>query len=161
MPSRPASLERPPQGVSALVAFLLLMAVVGVGVADARRTIGPGSGEADFIAWLMPLGGVVGYVLARSSLSLFAAHALGAAVGTVLILGAVSTALVGADLLAWADLDEVGRRMTVLWEDLLRLTLPAGSEDGQRPWGFAMLVLGGLCWATAQFGAMSLFRHGR
>ena len=158
---RPGALERPPQGISALVAFLLLMAVVGIAVADARRTIGPGSSETDYIAWLMPLGGLVGYVVARSSFSLFMAHAIGAAVGTFAILAALSAALVGSDMLTWPGVDEVGRRMSVLWDDLIALTLPATPGDGQRPWGFAMLVLSALCWTTAQFGAMSLFRHGR
>jgi Transglutaminase-like superfamily/Domain of unknown function (DUF4129) len=158
---RPGSLERPPQGISALVAFLLLMAVVGIAVADARRTIGPGSNETDYIAWLMPLGGLVGYIVARSSFSLFMAHAIGAAAGTIAILAALSAALVGSDVLSLPGIDEVGRRMSVLWDDLIALTLPATPGDGQRPWGFAMLVLSALCWATAQFGAMSLFRHGR
>jgi hypothetical protein len=159
--SRPGFLTPPAQGYSALVAFLLLTAVVGIAVADARRTVAPGSHETDFIAWLTVLGGLIGYALARSSLSLLGAHVIGAAIGAAAILLALSAAITGTSLLAWPDVDEVGRRMTALWDDLVLLTLPTTSGDGQRPWGFAMLVLGALCWTTAQFGAMSIFRHGR
>ena len=67
---RPGFLTTPAQGFSALAAFLLLMGLVGVAVADARRTVGPGSHETDFIAWLTILSAVIGYVVARSSLPL-------------------------------------------------------------------------------------------
>jgi transglutaminase-like putative cysteine protease len=158
---RPGFLTPPRQGFSALAAFLLLMFIVGTAVADARRTVAPGSHETDFIAWLTVLGGVVGYVVARSALPLAGAHAVGAAVGTVAILVGLASAIVGADPLAWPDAGEVVRRMAALWDDLVLLTNPQTSGAGPRPWGFAMLVLGALCWTSAQFGAMSLFRHGR
>jgi transglutaminase-like putative cysteine protease len=158
---RPAILQAPPQGASSLVVYLVMLLVVGVAVADARRLVAPASGETAGIPVLMVAAGLIGFVLARSSLGILRAHLLGAAVGTCLILLSVAARVVGAPHALALDAAVVSQRVEALWVEIVRLSA-AGADAGlQERWPLALLVLAAICWTTGQFGAFSLFRYDR
>ncbi|CAN5785942.1 hypothetical protein BH23CHL8_BH23CHL8_23730 [soil metagenome] len=160
-PTRPSILVAPPQGASSLLIYLLMLLVVGIAVADARRLVAPGSVETISIPVLMVVAGLTGFVLARSSLGVLRVHLFGAVVGTTLILMTVAARVVEAPHALTLDAAVVTGRMQALWEEIIRLS-EAGPEAGlEDRWPLALLVLAAICWTTGQFGAASIFRYDR
>jgi len=107
------------------------------------------------------VAGLVGFILARSSMGLVRSHVIGAATGAVLLLLVAGSAVIeGADPLPldWAGLND---RIAEVWVRLDHDVAAYLGDTAQAPTMATFLVLGAICWTTAQFSAFSVFRHGR
>ena len=161
LPALPRVLRRPASGWSSLLVLLSLLVVVGAALADSRdlaMTRGSGGGG---LVLLMVTAGLVGFVLARSAIGVLAAHAVGAAVGAVLLLSMAGALAVPdgpstghAPLLLLTRIDGLA---PLLERDVRVFLGGAGPASAT----MAFLVLGAICWATAQFSTFSVFRHER
>jgi len=158
----PEVLRRPEQGWSSLLLLLGLLTVVGISLADSRLIdIGEQDRTGSLLVVLLA-GGLIGFLLARSSIGVVRAHLIGAGAAAFVLLMIVAAAVQQSGTLlpaGWAELQ--------LWVSELGVKLDAGIaefvEDGtaQPPPEATFLVLGAICWTTAQFSAFSIFRYGR
>jgi transglutaminase-like putative cysteine protease len=140
-----------------LVGFMALM--MALAIDDTAWVIGD-SDLTDFL-WIATLGGALaGFLGAKVGWNRWVAHALGASFAAVLmplLVGQVlaETLGLGSTSLGWqfhATADQAARA----WDDLVVLKL-----QQTRAIGHYLLVLGLLCWGTAQFAASAVFRHHR
>jgi transglutaminase-like putative cysteine protease len=138
-----------------------MLLVTGLSLADARALPGTGGWGGSGLIIVLLSAGLVGFVLARSRLGLVTAHGAGAVAGTILLL------LTAAALMA-PDGPAVSLRADVLHERAQALGVSLEHElrrflvdEGPPPTGLAFLLLGLVCWTTAQFGAFAIFRYER
>ncbi len=157
----PVVLRRPEQGWSSLLLLLGMLVVLGVSVADSRPLVLPGSGSlTDSLPVLMLVAGLISFLLARSSLGVVRAHVLGAAIAALVLLLVAGGGLTGQSPLPLA-LDGVGERIGAVWTRLDTDISGFIAEEVTTPTIMTFLVLGAICWTTAQFGAFSVFRYDR
>jgi transglutaminase-like putative cysteine protease len=154
-------LGRPSSGWSSLLTFLGMLLVTGLALADSRAFPGRGGAGGSALVLVLLAGGLVGFVVARSRMGLFAGHAAGALAGALLLL-VMAGALLAPDGPAVNLRPEViadrARDLSVALEDELRRFLV---DEGPSPTGLAFLMLGLVCWTTAQFAAFTVFRYER
>ncbi len=166
----PRLLGAPEQGWSSLLLMLGLLLLLGLSIADGRPLVlVPGqTPPTDALPVLMLAGGLIGYLLARSSLGVVRAHVLGATAAAMLLLLVAGGSLLGeaaTPLASWAAVTE---RIEAVWGrldsdvaaivDYLAEDEPGG---GLAPTVATFLVFGAVCWTTAQFSAFSVFRYDR
>jgi transglutaminase-like putative cysteine protease len=143
--------------------MLGMLVVLGVSIADSRPlALGPGDhSQTSLLPGLMLAAGTVGFLLARSSIGVVRAHVLGAIVAAfVLLMVAGAATLESASPLpdGW---DALTARVAAVWQ---RLDADVGSyldDATTTPKVATFLVLGAICWTTAQFSAFSIFRYDR
>ncbi len=156
----PAVFRRPEQGWSSLLLLLAMLVLVGVSVGDARLPMIDGNEVGRSFVVVMLAGGLIGFVLARSSLGVVRAHLISAAIGATLLL-----------LVAAAAVDDRGHVLPASWEEFtasmallsarVQADLDPAAAAGTIPAVVSYLLLGAICWTTAQFSAFSIFRYGR
>jgi transglutaminase-like putative cysteine protease len=138
-----------------------MLMVTGLSLADARALAGSGGWGGSGLVVILVAGGLVGFVLANSRLGMLAAHGTGAFAGALLLL-VTAGALMSPDgpaVSLQADVLMVrAQSLAVSLEEELRRFLV---DEGPPPTGLAFLLLGLVCWTTAQFGAFALFRYER
>jgi transglutaminase-like putative cysteine protease len=158
----PEVLRRPEQGWSSLLLLLGLLTVVGISLTDSRMIDIGGQDRTESLLVVLLAGGLIGFLLARSSIGVVRAHLIGAAAAAFVLLMIVAAAVQQSGTLlpaGWAELQ--------LWVSALGEKLDTGIaafvDDGtaQPPPEATFLVLGAICWTTAQFSAFSIFRYGR
>jgi transglutaminase-like putative cysteine protease len=168
----PQALTHPATGWSSLLLLLGMLALVGVALADSRALAMSGGSGGEGLVLLMLLGGLAGYAVARSSLGLLTAQLAGAAIGALVILAVAAMLAVpggapggGASYAVDpSSLVSSMQRLAITIERDLRgflVASGAGGPSGAAPANLAFLLLAGLCWTTAQFSSMAVFRHGR
>ena len=158
---RPEVLTRPEQGWSSLLLLVGMLVVLGLSVANSRPLPLPGVGSlTDSLPSVMLGAGLIGYLLARSSLGVVRAHTVGAVVAAFVLLLIAGGALTTEP--PWpADLGGIGERITAVWMRLDADISGLLSAEITTSMVTVYLVLGALCWTTAQFGAFSVFRYDR
>lgn len=157
----PNVLRRPEQGWSSLVLLMGILVLLAVSVTDARLyALGDADPGAALVV-MMIAAGLLGYVLARSSLGVVRSHLLGATVGASLLLLFTGSALQPDIGLVPTSLDQLGDTMVLLnlqvVDDLEAMRLEENPVLAVVPF----LILGGICWTTAQFSTFSVFRYVR
>ena len=154
-------LTRPEQGWSSLLLLMGLLLIVAISVTSSRRlALGDQEPTGSLVVATLAAG-LIGYLLARSGLGLARAHVLGASAGAFVLLMIAGAAVAGEAQVLALDVESLRQRMHDLaaW---LEVELDLFLGDAQAPPATTtFLVLGALCWATAQFSAFSVFRHGR
>lgn len=138
-----------------------MLVLLGVSVADSRPLELPDGGSLSAtLPVIMVASGLIGYLLARSSLGVVRAHVLGALLAAIVLLLVAGAALLGQSPLP-TELAGIGERVSAVW---MRLDADIGlliAEEIATSTVTVYLVLGALCWTTAQFGAFSVFRYDR
>ena len=160
---RPAVLQRPEQGWSSLLLMLGLLFMLGLSIADSRSPALGVAGEspATVLIVVMLAAGLIGFVLARSSLGVVRAHLLGAAAAVfVLLMVAGTVRLEGLSPMP-LSLEGLTDRVSVVWIQLESDVTEYLQGDIATPPMATFLVLGAICWTTAQFSAFSIFRYDR
>ena len=158
---RPEVLTRPEPGWSSLLLLLGMLVVLGVSVANSRPLPLPDPGSlTDSLPLVMLAAGLIGYLLARSSLGVVRAHTVGAVVAALVLLLIAGSALTAQPPLPM-DLGGVGERMAAVWMRLDADVSDLLSGEIATSMLTVYLVLGAICWTTAQFGAFSVFRYDR
>ncbi len=156
----PALLQRPEQGWSSLLLLLGMLVVVGLTVAETAPLVLGETDRSDTMVATMLAAGLIGFLLARSHLGVVRAHFIGATAAAVVLLLVAGAALAGATTLLPLEWAEVGERLSLLrvevQADLARAEQGVGSTTA-----VTFLVLGAICWTTAQFSAFSIFRYDR
>lgn len=156
----PNLLQRPVQGWASLLLLLAMLGLVGASVADARLLELGTAGRSSSLMGLLIAGGLIGFVLARSTLGVVRAHIIGAAIGASLILlvaGAAVQDRNGVLPSSWPDLQAT---MTLLYQHVQEEIRSVDQVAGSVPVA-VFLLFGALCWTTAQFSAFSIFRYDR
>lgn len=154
-------LAQPEQGWSSLLLVLGLLSMVAFSVSSSRRLVLGDEEPTGALMVTMLAAGVIGYLLAQSSLGLVRAHLLGACAAACVLLMVAGAAVAGEAEVLVLDMDVLGGRMQDLSARLeVELGLFLGDAQAA-PATTTFLVLGALCWSTAQFSAFSVFRHGR
>jgi transglutaminase-like putative cysteine protease len=157
----PLVLRHPEQGWSSLALLLGMLVLLGISVADSRPLTVVGAGSlTDSLPPLMLAAGLISYLLARSSLGVVRAHVIGAAVAAVVLLLVAGGGLGGQSPLPVA-LDGLTDRIGAVWTRLDADIDDLVTADRPTPTVTTFLVLGAICWTTAQFGAFSVFRYDR
>jgi len=154
-------LSRPGLGWTSLLLLLGMLLVVGLAVADSRPLAVEGQARSGSLVVTMVAAGLIGYLLARSSLGVVVAHGIGAGAGAFLLLsmagalaaeGGPTAALDGGVLLAQT------RELSADLEREIELYL---GDAGTPPAILTYIVLGAVCWTTAQFSAFTVYRYQR
>jgi transglutaminase-like putative cysteine protease len=149
---RPDVLNRPEQGWSSLLLLLGMLLLLGLSVADLRPFVVIEDGSlTDSLPVVILAGGLVGFLLARSSLGVVRAHIIGATVAALVLLLVAGGWLIDGSPLP-LSLEAVRGRVSAVWLEL------TGDLAGEVT---TYLVMAAICWTTAQFGAFSVFRYGR
>jgi transglutaminase-like putative cysteine protease len=135
-----------------LVAFMTVTAAWSID--DAGWVLGR-SDWTDFLAWTAVLGVVAGFIGSKVGWNRWLAHTLGAVFAALIVPILVGQVLrpgasPGVQYIATAT------AMVQAWDDLVVNGLLATRQTGHH-----LLVLGLLVWATGQFAASAVFRHGR
>jgi hypothetical protein len=156
----PPVLRAPEQGWTSLAALLGMLVLLGASVADSRPLVVLGAGSlSEGLPVIMVAAGLIGYLLARSSLGVVRAHAIGAALAAVLLLLVAGAALLGQSPLPGSS-EAVQASVEAVWIQLDADITSLVAEEITTP-TVTFLVLGSICWTTAQFGAFSVFRYDR
>ncbi len=158
----PVVLRRPEQGWSSLALLLGLLVLLGVSIADARPLVGlPGAARlSGSLPGLMLAAGLCGYLLARSRVGVVRAHIIGAGVAALLLLlvaGEVLLVAGGAE----APASAISERVGAVWMRLSADMSVYLSDQAPTPGITTYLLLGAICWTTAQFAAFAIFRYDR
>ena len=145
-------LSRPEQGWSSLLLLLGMLVLLAVSVADSRPFVVTERGSlTDTLPIITLAAGLIGYLLARSPLGVVRAHTIGAAVAAFVLLFVAGAWLAGESPLP-TSLDGVGARIDAVWLALME------DLSGETT---TYLVMGAICWTTAQFAAFGVFRYDR
>ena len=157
----PLLLSRPEQGWSSLLLLLGMLVLLGISVADSRPLPDLGTGSlTESLPLLMLAAGLASYLLARSSLGVVRAHVIGATVAAIVLLLVAGGGLSGQSPLA-TSLDGLTERIGAVWTQLDADITGFIAAETATPTVITYLVLGAICWTTAQFGAFSVFRYDR
>lgn len=152
----PDSVLSPREGWVSLALLMVMLVTVAVAVDDADWAgLGPGVGrQTGFLPICAVLAGLIGYVLAKSRLGAALAHMVGAVLGSVFLLVAVSGSISAEPALA-DRLRALAESTEVFYYDLVVLGIRSSETS------VFLLLLGTLLWAVGQFAAFNIFRRGR
>ena len=144
----------PAEGWTSVLLLVLMAALVGWAIDDARWVLGKQS-LTDFLPWAGALGVLWGFFTAKAGRGRMLAHVGGAAVATAyltLVIGdqLAPGASVGAMFQATSD------SVVEAWLDLVVRNRATTTEIGH-----FLLVLGIICWAAGQFAGYTAFAHRR
>ena len=158
--SRPRA---PEEGWSSLLLLLGMLLLLGISVADARPLVPDSEGGhlSDRLPVIMLAAGLIGFVLARSRLGVVRAHALGAGAAAGVLLMVAGAALLGDAQPMPVSTAELVERVEAVWQRLDTDVDAILAEDFSTAPLAVFLILGAICWTTAQFSAFSVFRYDR
>lgn len=145
----------PAEGWATLALVVAMSMTLGWSIADYHWVLGP-PGLTDFLPWLMALGVGWGFLSAKVGWPRWLAHLLGA-VSVSLILPLIVGSLItprGAGLGEWYR--ATAAAVVNAFLDVTYRNLPFTTETGHY-----MVVLGILCWGTAQYAGYVVFHHRR
>ena len=136
-----------------------MLAVVALAVADARPLAIDGQASSGPLVAATVAAGLVGFLLAHSSLGLIRAHTLGATVGALVLLAICGAAVGGGlpqpDLASLTDASStLSARLTLELTDFL-------GADQTPPTTLTLFLLGALLWTTGQASAFAIARQQR
>jgi len=157
----PVILRRPEQGWSSLILLLGMLLVVGLSVADARPLVIEGQDRTGSLVVVMLASGLIGSVLARSSIGVVRAHLVGAAIGASMLLLIAAAAVTDSGQVLSTDWETLRQRLQELGLRIEAEMGPFMDEVDSIPTATTFLVLGAICWTTGQFSAFSIFRYER
>jgi hypothetical protein len=147
----------PDEGWGSLLALIVMMLVVAFAV-DESGWIGVVAGtktsQTSFLPVAVVLASLVGFALGRSRLGTLRSHVVGATIGAVYLLVAVSGAISSAP-----SLEERLRALSASVGTFIGDVVVLGERSGETSI-FALLV-GALLWGAAYLGAFALFRRHR
>jgi hypothetical protein len=147
----------PDVGWGSLLALIVMMLVVAFAV-DESGWIGVVAGtktsQTSFLPVAVVLASLVGFALGRSRLGTLRSHVVGATIGAVYLLVAVSGAISSAP-----SLEERLRALSASVGTFIGDVVVLGERSGETSI-FALLV-GALLWGAAYLGAFALFRRHR
>ena len=162
-PRLPGVLSRPEQGWSSLLLLLAMLVLLGVSIADSREVslvLAPNArSAASSLPVLMLAAGLIGSLLARSRIGVVRAHIIGATVAAALLLFTAGESLLQAGV-AVSD-DALSQHVGAVWMRLEEGVTRYLERELTTPVVVTYLVIGALCWTTAQFSAFSVFRYDR
>lgn len=157
---RPRVLTRPEEGWTSLLLLAGMLAVVALSVTDARPLEIDGHPSSGPLVATTVAAGLLGFLLARSSLGLLRAHTVGAAFGAAALL-LVCSAAVREGALPAPDLGSLSVAASTLASRLTAELERFLGADQVPPTALALFLLGALLWATGQTGAFTIFRQQR
>jgi transglutaminase-like putative cysteine protease len=146
----------PAEGWSSVALLAIMLLALGVAIDDARWA-GQTTWSASETAFIMPallLGGLAGFLAAKSRLHWLAAQAAGALVGGLFLVVAVA-GVVSNDPSLSVRLDTLLVSVVLFARDLFVLGIRSSQTS------VFLLVLGGAGWALGQFSAFVTYRRGR
>ncbi len=146
-----------------LLLLLGLLALLGLSISDVRLLSLDGSAPSASggLVGLTLIAGLVGFLLASSPLGLLRAHLVGAALAAFLLLMTTGAMLLGESSPLPLTIGEISARVSVVWVHLGEEIAAYLADHGARPTTATYLLLGAICWTTAQFSAFSIFRYQR
>jgi transglutaminase-like putative cysteine protease len=161
----PTALQRPTQGWSTLLLMLGMLTIAGLTVTESVPLPLGGSDRSGVMVVLIVVAGLIGFLLARSRLGVVRAQVFGAAAAAAILLlvagAALAQPLVATSNVLPLEWSEVGIRLGLLKEEVrVHLARPELWQE-ESPTALTFLVLGAICWTTAQFSAFSIFRYDR
>ena len=144
----------PSEGWSSVLLLVLMAALVGWAIDDARWVLGSQS-LTNFLPWAGALGVLWGVVAAKSGRGRLLAYLGGAAVATAYL-----TLVVGDQLAPGASVgglfQATSNSVVEAWLDLVVRNRATTTEIGH-----FLMVLGIICWAAGQFAGYTAFAHRR
>jgi hypothetical protein len=147
----------PREGWVSVIALAVMMATVGVALDDARWAGNIGVtlvSQTGFLSVCAVLSVLVGFALAKSELGRLTGHLVGAFVGGLFLINAVSASISNAPAI---ELRLRALHLSVAtWIDEVVVLGIRSFETS-----VFLLVLGALVWGAGQFGAYSVFRRHR
>jgi transglutaminase-like putative cysteine protease len=146
----------PVEGWGALLLVLALQAIVALAIDDARWAgFGQDGGSATgFLLWASLLGGLWGFISAKTRLPAFAAHLVGAILAATFLIVAVAGVISRASALD----DRVAALLLSLDRFYVDLVIEGIRSSQLSPF---LLSIGAVVWATGQFSTFALFRRQR
>ena len=145
---------RPAEGWTSVLLLVLMAALVGWAIDDARWVLGSQS-LTNFLPWAGALGVLWGFVVAKAGRGRIVAHVGGAAVATAYL-----TLVIGDQLAPGASVgglfQATANSVVEAWLDLVVRNRATTTEIGH-----FLLVLGIICWAAGQFAGYTAFAHRR
>ncbi|MBA3778279.1 MAG: DUF4129 domain-containing protein [Chloroflexi bacterium] len=153
---RPAFLRAPVEGWTSLLLLLGLLITVAWALDDARWA-GYGVAEqsqTDFLQFAVLLAALWSFVLARTTITPLAAHALGAAVAAPYLVVAVAGVISPSPDVA-GRLNDLNASLGRFYEDLIIHGIRSSETTA------FLFVLGAIVWATGHFAAFTIFRRHR
>jgi transglutaminase-like putative cysteine protease len=147
----------PEEGWTTLLALLVMLVTAAFAIDDANWT-GYGAGsevrQTAFLPVAILLAALTGFLLAKSRLSTVAAHFIGASLGAMYLLFAVSSSISQSPGVQQRVRDLTDSIATFV-NDVVGLGLRSAETS------VFLLILGALVWSAGQFAAFSIFRRGR
>ncbi|HUG47744.1 MAG TPA: transglutaminase domain-containing protein [Candidatus Limnocylindria bacterium] len=152
-----ASRFAPKEGWTAFAALAVMLATVGVALDDAvwaGHILGTRISQTSFLPMAGVLSVATGLLLAKSSLGVVRTHIVGAAVGAVYLLVALSAVVSQAPSLV-DRLRALNESVSNFVNELVVLGIRSSETS------VFLLTLGALLWAAGQFAAVAVFRRQR
>jgi transglutaminase-like putative cysteine protease len=147
----------PSEGWTTFLALLVMLLAAAFAVDDAAwagYVAGTGERQTAFLPMAVLLAAVVGLVLAKSRLSTFKAHLVGASLGAAYVLYGVAGAI--------SSSPSVQQRLRDLNESVATfLTEVVGLGIRSAETSVFLLILGAIIWSAGQFAAFVVFRRRR
>lgn len=147
----------PEEGWTTLLALLVMLVTAAFAVDDANwagYVAGSEVRQTAFLPVAILLAAFTGLILAKSRLSTVAAHFIGAGLGAMYLLYAVSGSISQSPG-AQQRLRDLTDSIATFLNDVVGLGIRSAETS------VFLLILGALVWSAGQFAAFSLFRRGR
>jgi transglutaminase-like putative cysteine protease len=147
----------PAEGWSALAAVLVMMLVAAAAVDEsawAGQIAGTKTSQTVFLPLDALLATLIGYLLGRSRLGTLRAHALGAVIGGLYLVAAISGAVSNAASIS-LRLHALATSIGTFIEDVTVRGVRSAETS------IFLLLVGALLWGAGQLGAFALFRRHR
>ena len=147
----------PREGWTSVLSLTVMVMTVGVAIDDARWVGQIGTTLASQTGFLPIMGVVavlVGAVLAKSHYGKYTIHTIGAVIGAIFLLNAVSASVSTAPSIV-GRLQDLNLSVSSWFEDVV----VGGSRSYET--SIFLIVLGALIWGAGQFGAFAVFRRHR
>ncbi|MEX2548515.1 MAG: transglutaminaseTgpA domain-containing protein [Chloroflexota bacterium] len=147
----------PREGWTSILSLSVMLMTLGIAIDDARWAglIGTSSSsQTGFMPILGILSVLVGAALAKSRLGRYAGHAVGAVIGAIFLLNAVSASVSIAPSLE-SRLHDLNVSVSTWAEEVIGI----GTRSYET--SIFLIVLGALVWGAGQFAAYAVFRRHR
>lgn len=145
----------PEEGWASVILVGLMALTMAWSIGDAGWVLGR-SEWANFLPWAGLLGVAAGFIGAKTGWSRWVAHVIGATFAALIVPVMVGSVLLETGGTPGSQFAATAGSTVRAWNDLIVLGHPATRATGHH-----LLVLGLLCWGTAQFAAFAVFRHRR
>jgi transglutaminase-like putative cysteine protease len=149
-------LRTPSEGWSSLLLLAIMLLTVGLAIDDSRwaGNAPVGGSQTGFVPVALLLGGLSGFVLARTRMSTLSGHLVSASVGAAFLLVAAANS-VSANTTLFGRLQDLSASASTFFNDVF--VLGARSNETSA----FLLAIGAVAWTTGYFSAWNVFRRGR